>query len=245
MLRLLMICFVLACPAVAQDNVVKVSLIPGWRTEHGTHMAGVRLQLAPGWKTYWRAPGDAGIPPLFDWGNAGDVRVHWPAPQVFDQGGMRIVAYQGDVILPVEFMSVKSGPTTVQGRIDFGVCKDVCVPVTAQINATLPVRGRKNPEMQHALRKLPTPGGRMACDVQPDGQAMRVTVRVPKHRGQGAVLETGNPNHWVSEPVLSRKNGRVTATALIESYGPVLINRSELRLTLLGQSGAVEYYGCE
>ena len=47
--------------------VADVSILPGWRTAAGTHMTALRVKLAPGWKTYWRAPGDAGIPPRFDW----------------------------------------------------------------------------------------------------------------------------------------------------------------------------------
>ncbi|MFY8145805.1 MAG: protein-disulfide reductase DsbD domain-containing protein, partial [Rhodobacter sp.] len=67
--------------AMTQDDLLSAEVLPGWRTEQGTHMAALRLTLAPGWKTYWRSPGDAGIPPLFNWSgsqNLSGVRVHWP-----------------------------------------------------------------------------------------------------------------------------------------------------------------------
>ncbi len=57
-----------AAPSNAQfegrsvDEVVQVSLIEGWRMENGHHMAGIRISLAPGWKTYWRSPGEGGVP---------------------------------------------------------------------------------------------------------------------------------------------------------------------------------------
>ena len=84
----------LAAPALAttQDDVLSAQLRPGWQMENGGHMAAVELQLAPGWKTYWRSPGDAGIPPTFDWSgsdNVRSVRIHWPAPLVFDANGMQ------------------------------------------------------------------------------------------------------------------------------------------------------------
>jgi DsbC/DsbD-like thiol-disulfide interchange protein len=73
--------------------------------ENGGHMAAVELQLAPGWKTYWRSPGDAGIPPSFDWSgseNVKSVRLHWPAPEVFEANGMQTIGYHERLVLPVE-----------------------------------------------------------------------------------------------------------------------------------------------
>ena len=52
--------------ATTQDEVLQADLLPGWQMQNGHHMAGLRLQLAPEWKTYWRSPGEAGIPPLFN-----------------------------------------------------------------------------------------------------------------------------------------------------------------------------------
>ena len=48
-------------PAQSLDGVAQLDVLPGWETRNGTHMAGLRITLAPGWKTYWRAAGDAGI----------------------------------------------------------------------------------------------------------------------------------------------------------------------------------------
>ena len=59
--------------ATTQDDVLQATLLPGWQTASGSHMAAVDLTLAPGWKTYWRSPGDAGIPPRFDWSGSKNV----------------------------------------------------------------------------------------------------------------------------------------------------------------------------
>ncbi|MCX8508161.1 MAG: protein-disulfide reductase DsbD family protein, partial [Rhodobacteraceae bacterium] len=56
------------------DNLLKAEILPGWRTESGSQMAALRLTMAPGWKTYWRAPGDAGIPPRFDWTGSANLK---------------------------------------------------------------------------------------------------------------------------------------------------------------------------
>ena len=110
MTRLLLLLLALALrPALAAatppEDLVRAEILPGWQDGEGRHVAGLRLTMAPGWKTYWRAPGDAGIPPEFDWtgshGVAG-VEVRWPVPQVFDQSGMQSIGYHDEVVLPLE-----------------------------------------------------------------------------------------------------------------------------------------------
>jgi DsbC/DsbD-like thiol-disulfide interchange protein len=85
---------------------VQVSLIEGWRMENGRHMAGIRIALAPGWKTYWRAPGEGGVPTVLSLSSAEGIAgmaIHWPRPEVFFTNGMRSIGYHDDVVLPVEF----------------------------------------------------------------------------------------------------------------------------------------------
>ena len=120
----------LGAPGFAQslpDNLVRAELLPGWTTDSGAQMAALRLTLAPGWKTYWRAPGEAGIPPQFDWrasGNLAGVAYHWPRPQVFQINGLRTLAYRNELVLPIEFLPVDRGTAVkVSGTIDLGVCE--------------------------------------------------------------------------------------------------------------------------
>jgi len=75
--------------------------------------------LAPGWKTYWRAPGDGGIPPRFDWQgseNLGGAEFHWPVPQVFHENGLRSMGYYDSVVIPVEVSVPNAGaPARMRG----------------------------------------------------------------------------------------------------------------------------------
>jgi DsbC/DsbD-like thiol-disulfide interchange protein len=77
-------------PSFAQPDVFEVELREGWQMKNGSQMIAFHLALRDGWKTYWRAPGDNGIPPIFDWAgsrNVASVRFHWPRPEVFELGG--------------------------------------------------------------------------------------------------------------------------------------------------------------
>ncbi|MEO0911372.1 MAG: protein-disulfide reductase DsbD domain-containing protein [Pseudomonadota bacterium] len=114
-----------ALPATAQD-VSFMRLLPGWETEAGTRMIGVEILLNPGWKTYWRAPGPGGIPPMFDWAGSENVRgatVHWPRPDVQHAFGLTNLGYQDRVVFPVEITPEDpSAPTDITLALSYGVC---------------------------------------------------------------------------------------------------------------------------
>src|SRR5262249_8794093 len=73
--------------------------------------AGVELKLDPGWKTYWRYPGDSGVPPRFDFGGSENVKtvaVRWPAPRHFVDDGGDTIGYTDGVIFPLDIVPVNS-----------------------------------------------------------------------------------------------------------------------------------------
>ena len=129
---------VLAAPASAQmtAEIVEATLLEGWRTEDGSHMTALSLTLAPGWKTYWRAPGDAGIPPYFDWSgseNLGAGRLHWAVPEVYFINGMRSIGYETAVMIPMEIEpKAATEPIRIASDVTLGVCEEICIPVTRE-----------------------------------------------------------------------------------------------------------------
>lgn len=257
MFALLALC---ATPASAftQDDVLQASLLPGWVTDQGTQMAAVQLVLAPDWKTYWRNPGDAGIPPQFDWSgssNVGRVRYHWPTPDVFTTNGLRSIGYHDVLVLPVEITPQVAGqPIALQARIDLGVCKDICIPASVDLAADLPVAGIANPTISRALRNLPVSGAqagltRISCTVAAiaDGVRITATMAVPEQGGtETVVLESGLTGVWVSESQIARAGGILTATAdmVAQSGVPFALDRSAVVVTILGDGGSVEIKGC-
>ena len=102
--------------------------------------AGLRLRLAPGWHTYWRNPGDAGLPPslsvqLPDGGTVGDLA--WPAPQRITEGTVTAFGYTGDLVLP--FTVTPAGtPLRLQAHASWLVCRDICIPQEADLSLDLP-----------------------------------------------------------------------------------------------------------
>ena len=119
------------------ENVLRAEVLSGWRTESGSQMAALHLVLAPGWKTYWRAPGESGIPPQFDWTgsqNIADAIFHWPKPEVFDLNGLRTIGYKGELVLPIELRPVVAdAPMLAKAQIDLGVCDEICIHMQVDI----------------------------------------------------------------------------------------------------------------
>lgn len=100
------------------------------------HRAGVELRLAPGWKTYWRYPGDSGVPPHFDFSgsdNVASVTVLWPAPRRIAGGEDVTIGYKENVIFPLRVMPQDAArPVTLRLKLDYAICEKLCVPVNAE-----------------------------------------------------------------------------------------------------------------
>lgn len=240
------------------DAIRAASILPGWRTESGTRMAAFALTLDAGWKTYWRAPGDSGIPPQFDWSgsaNLAAVELHWPRPEVFSVNGLQQIGYHDRLVLPLEVTARDpSLPVQLKVQVLLGVCRDICVPATLQLAITLDGVGAPDTAIRAALKARPDSAAKaglagISCDVTPiaDGLAVSARIRLPDQGGpETVVFETGDGSVWVA-PSTSRRDGAVlTATTEMvpTSGGPFALDRSGVIVTVLGKTGAVEILGC-
>lgn len=104
--------------------------------------AGIEIRLDSGWKTYWRYPGDSGVPPTFDFAGSDNVKsaqVEFPAPERFsDDAGGSSIGYMGDVILPLRVVPADAArPVALQVKINYATCGTLCVPAQATLALTL------------------------------------------------------------------------------------------------------------
>lgn len=246
-------------PGIAQaqvlnlEDIVEVRLLEGWRQEDGRHMTAIEIRLAPGWKTYWRAPGEGGIPPRLSLNTQGHAVLHWPRPEVFFDNGMRSIGYRGDVVLPLE-LDLDAGQQTVAGHIEIGVCEDVCMPVTLDLEAVLPSQGGPDPTIIAALSDGVHQGAEIGAGVPlcrlrptPDGLELQASMDVPDlGNDETVVVEVSDTELWVSAATTSRDGAEMVAVAEIlpMGNGPIILDRSDLRITVIGSRMAVELAGC-
>jgi hypothetical protein len=241
-----------------------VSLLPGWRQDDGSHMAALRVDLAPGWKTYWRAPGESGLAPRFDWGgsvNAAAVTPLWPRPRLFESDGVRTIGFSGGLVLPLRVtLADPAAPTVLSGLVSIGICREVCVPVEVTLGTVLPAAASPpDPAILAALADRPLTGAEAGvtgawCRFEPAGAGgltLRADIALPRDAPprRAAAVEAGDAALWVSDArVHDIGGGAIAVTAGLglppATGGAPWIDRDALRITLIGDSDAVEIRGC-
>jgi DsbC/DsbD-like thiol-disulfide interchange protein len=157
-------------------------------------LGGVAFQLEPGWKTYWRTPGDSGVPPRFDFSrsdNVDAVTVLWPAPSKFPDGaGGHSLGYHDQVVLPLRIAAKNADkPITLRATVTYAVCAKLCVPVEASIELPfVSVASTEDSALAAALDTVPKPAR--------IGDPNPLTIRDVKRKGESAVtvdVVTANP----------------------------------------------------
>jgi len=98
---------------------------------------GLQIRLEPGWKTYWRSPGDAGFPTRLEWSGSANLaaaETHWPLPLRFRIFGLETYGYLDEVVLPVTVALARPGQAAaLRARVDYAICKDICIPYQADL----------------------------------------------------------------------------------------------------------------
>jgi DsbC/DsbD-like thiol-disulfide interchange protein len=158
-----------AVPAYAQDTspwVVEAHssarLLAGSRNG-AVLLGGVEIKLEKGWKTYWRTPGDSGVPPRFDFSkseNIDAVTVLWPTPMKFDDGaGGFSIGYKKDVLIPLRIaLKNPDKPVVLRVHLDYAVCEKLCVPVESQIELPfVSVASTEDSALSAAMDTVPKP----------------------------------------------------------------------------------------
>ena len=125
-----------------EDSYSAIRLIAGANNNGADSLrAGIEIKMQPGWHTYWRYPGDSGVPPRFNFSgsdNLATVKVLYPAPHAFTDNAGTIIGYKGSVVLPLQvFPRQKDKPVTLRAKIDYAVCEKLCVPVEANVELTI------------------------------------------------------------------------------------------------------------
>jgi len=110
----------------------------------GSYRAGIEIKLAPATITYWRSPGESGVPPVFDFSHSSNLRsaeVSFPAPKRIDEQGTDVFGYDRGVVLPVRITPKQpSKPVDLSLDLDYAACEKICLPVHASLQLSVPAQ---------------------------------------------------------------------------------------------------------
>jgi DsbC/DsbD-like thiol-disulfide interchange protein len=180
-----------------QDAHAAARLIAGSEVKSGNAAwlrAGVEIKLDPGWKTYWRDPGDSGAPPTLDFSGSQNVKavtVLWPAPKRFPDGaGGNSIGYLGHIILPLRVVPADAAKEpVVRLKLGYAICGDLCVPAEANLELALSGNGAEEMALEKEELRVPR---RVAL-----GEGKDLVIRSVRREGDGehqqVVVEVGAP----------------------------------------------------
>jgi DsbC/DsbD-like thiol-disulfide interchange protein len=217
----------------------------------GNVRAGIELKLQPGWKTYWRYPGDSGVPPRFDFSGSDNVRaaqVLWPAPHAFPDGGGISIGYKDDIVFPVLVTPRDPNkPVTLRLKADYAVCEKLCVPAEGKAELTLAGTGALERELAAAEARVPKPVA--ATDAGVTAKRIAATpksqVRLTVAGGADAVFVEGPTADWalpLPQPVAGAPTGSQAYEFALDGAPSGTDPKAPVKLTvtLVRKSGSLQ-----
>ncbi len=153
----------------------------------GDVQLGLQFELQPGWKIYWRSPGDAGFPPSLDWKDSTNLKsaaLHWPAPTRFSVLGLETLGYKKQVVLPITATPAKAeSDLDLKAQLRYLVCDEICIPYETNLSLTLPAGSASPGPHAHTIN-------RFAASVPGDGRAhgLEITKIDTWKTGESAML---------------------------------------------------------
>jgi thiol:disulfide interchange protein DsbD len=183
----------IAAPHVTASLVAEAdAVVPGRALA-----VGVRLRMEAGWHTYWRNPGDAGLPTRARWtlpGGFAAGELQWPVPERFASGPIASYGYSREVLLPVEVRvpaTLAASEVRLAARVDWLECREACLPGRAEVSLVLPVRSASRPgpsaaAFAEARRLLPAPRPGWDVSATAEGSSLVLAVRPAGEIPKGA-----------------------------------------------------------
>jgi DsbC/DsbD-like thiol-disulfide interchange protein len=239
-----------------EDAHSAVRLLAGSRSG-AVLLGGIALQLKPGWHTYWRTPGDSGVPPRFDFSKSDNVEavtVLWPSPKKFDDGaGGTSLGYIDQVVLPLRIVTKNTDkPVTLRADVNYAVCDKLCIPVQANLELSFTsVASTEDSALFAALDTVPKPANvgdpnpLTIRDVEREGRSeVLVDVVSPDDRPLNLFVEGPTPDWGLPVPkLLDHGPPGVKRFAFALEGVPPGVNPegAALKLTLVGADRAYEF----
>jgi DsbC/DsbD-like thiol-disulfide interchange protein len=240
--------------AWVRDTHSAVRLLAGSRNG-AVLLGGIEFELQDGWKTYWRTPGDSGVPPRIDFArseNVESVTPLFPAPAKFPDGAGGVsYGYQKHLMLPLRIVPKNTDkPVTLRATIDYAICEKLCLPVGASLElGFVDAVSAMDGELATALNAVPQPtevgaGSFGIRAVKRDGNRVVVDVEKPQSAHVELFVEGPTPGWSLPEPKPDDHAPAGLTRFAFNLEGMPSGAKAEgaaLKFTLVSREGAYEY----
>ena len=192
-------------------------------------LVGLKLRMEPQWHTYWKNPGDSGLPTKIQWllpegWKAGEIQ--WPYPNPLPVGPLMNYGYEDEVVLLAELTPPESaapGSLPIKARAEWLVCKDVCIPEKGELDRVLavsPAEPSANPRWQahieRARNQLPVDVAGWKYESALRGKSLVVRMTAPEGAAPPAKAAFFPEREGVIEPAAPQKVTRDARAITIE-----------------------------
>ncbi|MBX9710630.1 MAG: cytochrome C biogenesis protein [Xanthobacteraceae bacterium] len=242
--------------AWAAEKHSAVRLLAGSRNG-AVLLGGVGFRLDPGWKTYWRTPGDSGVPARFDFSksdNVEAVNILWPAPKKFADGaGGFSLGYHDQIVVPLRIVTKNPDqPVTLRAHVNYAVCEKLCVPVEADLELPFAsIASTEDSALGAALDGVPKPASigdpnpLTIRDVKRIGaKSVQVNVVAPDGVDPALFVEGPTPDWALPIPKLAKREPHNVQRFTFDLDGvPPGVNPdgAALKFTLIGGDRSYEF----
>ncbi len=185
----------------------------------GTIKAVLDVDLLPGWKTYWRDPGEAGVPPTLGFSGSENIEqaeIHFPAPERIKDDYSVWAGYKYPVTFPVSLVQKNAGAaSTLQADVFLGICQSICIPFQTNFTLTVDPDVAATPFeeklINHAFNDLPEASGEgfeITGFKHHEGvDALDLTIQVPSSASKSELFVTGPQGWYFETPKLVHHDG--------------------------------------
>jgi DsbC/DsbD-like thiol-disulfide interchange protein len=216
-------------------------------------LAGILIRLAPGWKTYWRNPGDSGIAPTLDSSgseNLAAMELLWPAPTRFDLAGETIFGYEKEIVLPLLLRAADPEKRIhLKLALDYAVCSTLCVPLSTKLELDIPAGRTSDSEnamlLRRALSRVPVaPREPEAIDLSFEpGLKPHLRIRCGEcasSDGPPELIVDGPSGIWFGRPEVRKAGKAILYAVPVEIEPGFSLAGEKVRLIFAASSGAIE-----
>lgn len=240
----------------ANENRSAMRLIAGSaKPDAKVLRAGVEIKLESGWHTYWRYPGDSGLPPRFDFSgsqNLAAANVSYPAPRLYDtpETGM-FLGYEDRVIFPINVTPKQPGqPVTLRVKLDYAVCAKLCTPARGEAELTLsPGASANEATLAAAEAQVPKPvtSTKLGLTLKRTSNEQKPAVAIDLAAPQGQPLQLfveGPSGEWalpVPKEVTGAPAGKRRFNFLLDGLPPGVDPKAPVDLTVTVVEGKLAF----